>query len=220
MSRLFGLGPIPLEPPISPTRQVTVRQAAALTAGVFMVVVMIALAAAVLADDGQTLEGERSQFFERFIFGLIIVPVIYGSERFFIRPQVRVDDAGVTVHNPWRSAVLPWSKIAGAGFDKSFTLVLAGGDRLRSALFGQAFSSPMTRRDRVDELVALINTEAARRAGRVHDPEAAYAAEALVGTSGSESVPMLEADAQWETSWAWPLLVTYTVLWTALCLLA
>lgn len=220
MSRPLGLGPIPLEPPISAGRQVTVRQAAALTTGVFMALVMAVFAAAVLADSGETLEGDRSEFFERFIFGLIVVPALYGCERFFLRPRVRVDEAGVAVHNPWRTATLPWSMVGGAGFDRSFTVVLTGGDRLRSVLFGPTFSSPMTRRSRVDELVSLINHEAARRTGRVHDPEAAYAAEALIGAADpGAAAPALDADSQWTTVWGWPSLIAYAVGWTLACVI-
>jgi hypothetical protein len=221
VSRPLGLGPIPLEPPISSTRQVTVRQAMALTAGVFMAVVMIAFGAAVLADSGETLEGDRSTFFESFIFGLIVVPVLYGCERFFLRPRVRIDESGVTVHNPWRTAVLPWSSVAGASFERSFAVVLTGGDRLRSVLFGPTFSSPLTRRDRVDELVSLVNHEAARRAGRVHDPEAVYSAEALVGEiSGEPAGEVLDADSQWTPVYGWVSLVIYAVAWTVACVIA
>ncbi len=220
MSRPLGLGPIPLEPPISPTRQVIVRQAAALTAGVFMFVVMAGFGAAVLADSGKTLEGGGGEFFQSFIFGLIVVPALYGCERFFLRPRVRIDDSGVAVHNPWRSAVLPWAAIGGAGFDQTFTIVLAGGDRLRSALFGPTFSSPLTQRTRVDEMVALINAEASRRAGRAHDPEAAYSSEALISSMSDEAraVDVVSADSLFRIVWGWPSLAAYLALWTVACI--
>lgn len=216
--RPLGLGPIPLQPPISAERRLTVRQAAAVVAGLFLFLTMLGLAAGVLSQPGDTL-GSGNAFLDRFVWGIFIVPVLYGTERFFLRTRVLVDDSGVTVHNPFQTAVLPWPSVAGAGFDGSFQVVLAGGDRLRSMLFGQAFSSQLTRRTRVDELVAVVNEEAARRAGRRYDPEAAYTAEALVGSMGSGPVDPENAEEKWTYVFGWPSLAVYAAAWTVACAL-
>ncbi|MGQ0465048.1 MAG: PH domain-containing protein [Sporichthyaceae bacterium] len=215
MNRPLGLGPIPAQT-ISAPRQLIVRQAAALCTGVFLFLTMGGLAAGVLAEPGETL-GSGNEFLDRFVWGILIVPVLYGAERFFLRTRVIVEESGVTVHNPWQTAVLPWSSVGGAGFDRSFTVVLSGGDRLRSMLFGQAFSSQLTRRTRVDELIAVVNEEAARRAGRRHDPEAAYSAEALVGTVGSGAPDVEDADSKWVYVYGWQSFAIYAVLWTVIC---
>lgn len=219
MTRPFGLGRIPLTPPISAERRLTVRQAAAVTAGVFLFLTMFGLAAGVLTQPGETL-GSGNAFLDRFVWGMFIVPALYGAERFFLRTRVVVEESGITVHNPFQTAVLPWASVGGAGFDGSFQVVLTGGDRLRSMLFGQAYSSQLTRRTRVDELVAVVNEEAARRAGRRYDPEAAYTAEALVGSMGSGPVDAENADSKWVYVFGWASLAGYAAAWTAACVLA
>lgn len=215
----MGLGPLSLEPSISATRQVTVRQAAGVGISAFLFITMLGLSAGVLYDPGATVEGDNA-FLDRFFFGVLVVPALYGTERFFLRPRVVVADSGVSVHNPFRTAVLPWPSIGGAVFDGGFQIVLAGGDRLGSVLFGPTFSSPLTQRTRVDQLVALVNTESARRSGRIHDPEATYEAELLIGSVGAGSAEVDDAASKWRFVLGLPSLAIYAVLWTVACALA
>lgn len=222
MIRLFGLGAVPPAPPISPSRRVTVRQAAGVGVGVFVVLVMALMTLAVTNDPGQTLNSGNG-FLDRAFFGILVVPVTWGAVWYFLIPRVVIDDSGVAVHNPYRSWVLPWPVVAGAGFDRSLAVVLADGDRVRSILFGPAFSSPLTTRARVDQIVELINQEAARRSGRTHDPDAAYAAEDLINPDqavGVLSKPFPEADTMRHTNRGLIALVVIAVLWTVLCALA
>lgn len=216
--RPLGLGPIPVEPPISATRQVTVRQASAVGISAFLFLVMGVMAVGVLYQPGETVQGDNA-FLDRFFFGILVVPSLYGAERFFLRARVVVADSGVSVHNPFRTAVLPWPSIGGAVFDGGFHIVLAGGDRLGSVLFGPTFSSPLTQRARVDQLVALVNAEAARRSGRTHDPDAAYEAELLIGSVGAGSPDVDDAASKWRFVWGLPSLAIYAALWTVACAL-
>ncbi|MGQ0842945.1 MAG: PH domain-containing protein [Sporichthyaceae bacterium] len=214
--RPFGLGPIPLEPPISPTRQVTVRQGAAVGITFLMAFFMVAFAIGVIAQPGETLNANA--FLDRFLFGIIVVPCLYGIDHFLWRPRVIVSEAGVTVHNPVKTAVLSWPEIGGAGFDRSFTIVLArGGDRLGSVLFGPTYSSQLTTRTRVDQLIALVNHEANRRSGRVFDPEAAYEADALVGELGDGTFEIEDAAKKFTMNYGWTSLAVYAALWTVGC---
>lgn len=214
--RPLGLGPIPLEPPISPTRQVTVRQGAAVGITFLMAFFMLAFGIGVIAQPGETLNANA--FLDRFLFGIIVVPCLYGIDHFLWRPRVIVSDSGVTVHNPVKTAVLSWPEVGGAGFDRSFTIVLArGGDRLNSVLFGPVYSSQLTKRTRVDQLVALVNEEASRRSGRVYDPDAAYEAESLIGEVGDGSFEFEDAAKKFTMNYGWTSLTVYAVLWIVGC---
>jgi hypothetical protein len=216
VSRPLGLGPIPLEPPISPTRQLTVRQGAAVGIAMLIGFFMVAFAIGVIVQPGETLN--VNEFLNRYLFGIIVVPCLYGIDRFLWRPRVIVSDAGVTVHEPVKTAVLSWPEVAGAGFDRSFTIVLArGGDRLRSVLFGPAYSSQLTKRTRVDELILLVNTEAARRSGRAYDPDAAYEADSLVGSVGDGTFEIEDAATKFTMDFGLRTLAVYAVLWTVGC---
>lgn len=215
-ARPLGLGPIPLEPPISPTRQVTVRQGAAVSVTLVLSFFMLAFAIAVIVDPGETLT--VNEFLNRYLFGVIVVPCLYGIDRFLWRPRVIVSDAGVTVYEPVKTAELSWPEVAGAGFDKSFVVVLTGGgDRLRSVLFGPAYSSQLTKRTRVDQLVGLVNAEAARRSGRMYDPDASYESESLIGTVGDGSFELVEASSKFRTNFGLTSFAVYAVLWTVGC---
>ncbi|HEY2832090.1 MAG TPA: PH domain-containing protein [Sporichthyaceae bacterium] len=217
MSRPLGLGP--LRTTTLPEQQaVVVRQPAALGVGVFLLLVSVAFAAAVLADPGQTVNS-GSGFLDRWFFGVLVVPMLWGTDRFLLRPRVRVDDTGVAFHNPLQTIHTPWPGVAGAAFDRHLTLALADHDQVRSILFGPALSGPMTREHRVKELVALINTESARRAGGQWDPDELYAAEPLIGTQTDRPAPAGPGSV---TSPAYGIAaaIGYAAVWTVACVLA
>jgi hypothetical protein len=217
MSRLLGLGPLRTTA-LPEQRPVVVRQPAALGVGVFLLLVTVVFAAAVLAEPGDTV-GSHSGFLNRWFFGLLVVPMLWGTDRFLLRPRVRVDDAGVAFHNPLQTIRTPWPGVAGAAFDRHLTLALADHDQVRSILFGPALSGPMTREDRPNELVALINAESARRAGGRWEPDEVYAAEPLVGTPGDRPAPA-GPGAVTAPAYGVAAAVGYAAAWTLACVLA
>jgi len=217
MSRLLGLGP--LRTTTLPEQQpVVVRQPAALGVGVFLLLVTVTFGAAVLAEPGETV-GSDSAFLNRWFFGLLVVPMLWGTDRFLLRPRVRVDDAGVAFHNPLATIRTPWPGVAGAAFDRHLTLALADHDQVRSILFGPALSGPMTRDERPNELVALINSESARRAGGRWDPDEVYTAEPLVSTP-DDSPARAGPGSVTAPAYGIAAAVVYAVAWTVACVLA
>jgi len=221
VSRVLGLGPL-RHTTLADRRVVVMRQPAALAVGVFLMLVTLAFAAAVLAEPGDTV-GSGNGFIDRWFFGVLVVPMAWGIDRFLLRPRVRVDDAGVAFHNPLQTITTPWPGVAGASFDRHLTLALADRDQVRSVLFGPSLSGPLTRENRVKELCVLINTESARRAGSAWDPEGIYDAEPLIGTESSQrDAPRAPVGPGAVTSWAHgiPAAIGYAVAWTVACALA
>lgn len=217
MSRPLGLGPLRTTT-LPEQRPVVVRQPAALGVGVFLLLVTVIFGAAVLAEPGSTV-GSSSAFLNRWFFGLLVVPMLWGTDRFLLRPRVRVDDAGVAFHNPLQTIRTPWPGVAGAAFDRHLTLALADHDQVRSILFGPALSGPMTRENRPKELVALINSESARRAGARWDPDEVYVAEPLVGTRTDAPAPA-EPGSVTSPAYGIGAAATYLAAWTLACVLA
>jgi hypothetical protein len=180
---------------------------------------MVVMGIGVLLHPGSTVNSGNA-FLDRWFFGILIVPFLWGSDRFLLRPRVRVDEAGVVLHNPIRTIVAKWPAILGATFDTHVRLVLADGETVSSVLFGPGLSSPLTQRTRVDELIEVINAESARRSGRKRDPEGLYSAEALVGSSGAPAVAPTGPGATLRPSLGLIQLAGYTAVWTAVCLIA
>jgi PH (Pleckstrin Homology) domain-containing protein len=217
MARPLGLGPIPTAEPLGDTEPLIVRQAAPMAVGVFVMLIMSAMGAAVLADPGPTV-GSGNAFVDRWFFGILIVPLFWGADRFLLRPRVRVDGHGVAFHNPIQTVDMPWPAVLGAGFEGKLQLVLADGDQVRSILFGPALSSPLTKRDRVDQLIEVVNAESSRRSGRTRDPGASYEAEDLIGSLGSERAPQPpKPGATRRPSYGLMHLAIYAGLWTIAC---
>jgi hypothetical protein len=223
MSRTLGLGPL-RSTTLTDSRPVVVRQPVALGVGAFLMLIMVGFGAAILADPGKTV-GSGSAFVDRWFFGILVVPCAWGIDRFLLRPRVRVDDTGVIFHNPVQTISTPWPAVAGAAYDSHLTLALTDHDQLRSVLFGPMLSGPMTRETRPKELVALINTESARRAGaQAWTPEAVYDAQPLIGTEAptptSTSRTPTGPAAIKSPAWGIPAGIAYAVAWTAACVLA
>ena len=223
MSRLLGLGPLRTTT-LPDSRPVVVRQPVALAVGAFMMLVIVTFAGAILADPGKTV-GSGSAFLDRWFFGIMVVPMAWGTDRFLLRPRVRVDDAGVAFHNPVQTISTPWPGVAGAAFDHGhLTLALADHDQVRSVLFGPALSGPMTRDTRPKELVALINTESARRAGGEWRPDELYDAQPLIGTEPEAAIATPRRPtgpgAVKSAAFGIPAFLAYALAWTASCILA
>jgi hypothetical protein len=109
----------------------------------------------------------------------------------------------------------------GAGFEGRLQLVLADGDQVRSILFGPTLSSPLTKRDRVDELIEVINAEADRRSGIKRDTSAAYEMESLIGSfDAPTTVGAPKPGAIRVQSLGLLNLAAYAAVWTLACALA
>gem|GEM_PF-4930544 len=213
--RPFGLGPIPSQQPIDASSPLVVRQAAALGVGAFLVIVAGAFATAVLVDPGPTV-GSGNGFVDRWFFGILIVPVLWGVDRFLLRPRVRADVHGVAFHNPVETIDAPWPAVLGAGFDGRLQLVLADGERVHSILFGPVLSSPLTKRIRVDQLIEALNAEAIRRGTRRPDP-ATYSAESLVASLDAPAEVSTGPGAARRRSPGLVNLAAYALAWTLAC---
>lgn len=211
MSR-FGLGPVPTS--LSAGR-VLVRQPGALATGVFLVVVFGAMAVTVLIDPN--VEGGGNAFFDRWVFGAVVVPAAFGIRRFLLRPRIVVDDEGVQLINAFSTCTLPWSDVADARGGAHLELVGIDGDCARALIYGPAFSGPMTREGRPRALVALIRSEAARRAGREPPPED-YAASPLV--ADESRFVAVEPVIHPRPSYGLGEAVALTVIWTLACAVA
>jgi hypothetical protein len=195
-----------------------VRQAASLFVGCFVALIMVMMGIAVLLHPGDTV-GSGNAFIDRWFFGILIVPSLWCADRFLLRPRVRVDVAGVQLHNPLQTIVANWPTVVGAGFDSHLRLVLADGDFVRSVLFGPGLSSPLTQRTRVDEIVEVVNGEAARRSGRQHDPQAVYEADELIGGPNSAPRPA-GPGAEFRPAHGLVNLAGYAIGWTVACIVA
>lgn len=211
MSRL-GLGPIPTA---LTGRPVLVRQPGVVATGAFLLVVFGAMAVTVLIDPD--VEGGGNAFFDRWVFGAVVVPAAFGIRRFLLRPRVVVDEAGVQLINAFSTCTLPWPEVADARGGGHLELVGIDGDCARALIYGPAFSGPMTREDRPRALVALIRAEAARRAGREPPPED-YAASPLVAEESTfvAAEPVIHPRSSYGLSEA----VALTVVWTVACAVA
>ncbi|HEY3603553.1 MAG TPA: PH domain-containing protein [Sporichthyaceae bacterium] len=223
MSRVLGLGPLRRDT-LADSRPVVMRQPVAVGTGAFLMLIMIGFAGAILADPGKTV-GSGSAFLDRWFFGIMVVPCAWGIDRFLLRPRVRVDNSGVTFHNPVQTISTPWPAVAGAAYDSHLTLALTDHDQLRSVLFGPALSGPMTRENRPTELVALINTESARRAGNdAWTPDARYDAQPLIGTEPEAAIAAprgpVGPSAVKAPAYGVPSLLGYLAAWTVACILA
>jgi hypothetical protein len=222
MSRLLGLGPLRTTT-LEDTRPVVVRQPVAVGTGAFLMLVIIGFAGALLADPGKTV-GSGSAFVDRWFFGILVVPMAWGVDRFLLRPRVRMDGAGVAFHNPVQTISTPWPAVAGAAFDRHLTLALTDHDQVRSVLFGPALSGPMTRDNRPNEIVTLINTESARRAGGTWSADKIYDAQPLIGTEPEAALatprPSTGPSAVKSPAYGIPSLIFYLAAWTASCILA
>jgi hypothetical protein len=222
MSRVLGLGPL-RRTDLSDAQPVVVRQPVAVAVGAFLMLVIVGFAGAILADPGKTV-GSGSAFVDRWFFGIMVVPMAWGTDRFLLRPRVRLDDTGVAFHNPVQTIHTPWPAVAGAAFDGHLTLALADHDQIRSVLFGPALSGPMTRDTRPKEIVALINTESARRAGGSWSPDDLYDAQPLIGTEPEAAIAAPRKPtgpgAIKSPAYGIPALIGYAVAWTVSCILA
>jgi hypothetical protein len=217
--RPLGLGPLRVDSALAAGNRVVVRQASALAVGAFLDLVALAMGFGILYDPGKTV-GSGNAFIDRWFFGILVVPILWGADRFLLRPRVSVDEVGVELHNPVRTVSATWPAVVGAGFDRQLRLVTADGDMVSSILFGPALSSPLTSRARVDELVQLIDVEAARRAGRTYEPDPTYSAQDLVGSIGSPVKAPTGPGATFRNAPGWLNLAGYAAAWTLSCILA
>src|SRR5689334_2667331 len=129
-----------------------------------------------------------SAFLDRWVFGAVVVPALFGIRRFLLRPKIVVDETGVVFDNAFSSCALPWSDIDGARGGTGYVEVVGtDGDCSRALVYGPAFSGPLTREGRPTALVGLIVAEAARRSGR-ELPSEEYEASALVNDAPSRYV--------------------------------
>ena len=208
----LGLGPVPTS---LAGRRVLVRQPGALVTGAFLAVVFGTMAVTVLIDPN--VEGGGNAFFDRWVFGAVVVPAAFGIRRFLLRPRIVVDDEGVQLINAFSTCALPWPDIADARGGGHLELVGVDGDCARALIYGPAFSGPMTRDGRPRALVALIRAEAARRAGR-EPPPGDYAASPLVADESSFVAvePVIHPRSSYGVSEA----VALTAVWTVACAVA
>jgi hypothetical protein len=217
--RRLGFGPIPTDQPIGAGSRLVVRQPSAIGVGLFLDLIALGLAFGSLYDPGKTV-GSGNGFIDRWFFGVIVVPALWGAQRFLLRPRILLDDTGVRFENPMHTIEASWAAVQGAGYDTALRLSLADGDSVGATVFGQALSSPLTRRDRVEELARIINQESARRSGRTYDPEAAYSAESLVGSVQSSAPKPDGPGATHRPAYGLVSLAVYAAAWTLSCVLA
>jgi hypothetical protein len=181
----LGLGPVPEA--VADAR-VVVRQPGAVATGAFLALMFGTMAVAVLIEP--SIEGgSGNAFLDRWVFGAIVIPAAFGIHRFLLRPRIVVDDEGVRLVNAFSSCALPWADVAGARGGGPVELVGIDGDCARSLVYGPAFSGPLTGDRRPRALVALIRSEAARRAGR-EPPTEDYAATPLVADDAASYAPV------------------------------
>lgn len=198
--------------------RVQVRQPGAVVTGLFLGLVFAAMAVAVLIEPGQ--QGSTgSAFLDRWVFGAVIVPAAFGIRRFLLRPRIVVDETGVRFVNAASSCALPWTDVADARGDGYVEVVGTDGDCARALVYGPALSGPMTREVRPKALVALIRTEAARRAGRQLLPADHEVSAALV-SDGPARVTSPEPVIHPRTEYGLAEAVTYAAAWTVACLVA
>lgn len=216
--RLLGIGPIP---PALDGGRVVVRQPAALATGVMLVVLMLTMAVTVLVEPGQT-GSTGSAFLDRWAFGLLIVPVVYSSRRFFLRPRIVVDQTGVALINAFSECSLPWPDVADARGGGHLEIVARDGDCVRAMVYGPAFSGPLTSDARPAELVALVRAESARRAGREPLPEDYAATELVAAFDGPtrQSAAGVPDVISPRTTLGPAEGAAYAAAWTLACLLA
>jgi hypothetical protein len=209
----LGLGPIPAS---LANGRVLVRQPGAVLTGVFLVLVFGAMAVAVLVEPN--VEGGGNAFFDRWVFGAVVVPAAFGIRRFLLRPRIVLGPDGVELVNAFSTCALPWSDVADARGGGHLEVVGTDGDCARALVYGPAFSGPMTREARPQALVELIRSEAARRAGRPA-PAEDYAASPLVA---DESTPYLASEPviHPRTSYGVAEAAALTVVWTLACAIA
>lgn len=210
---VLGLGPVPAS---LANGRVLVRQPGAVLTGVFLVVVFGAMAVAVLIEPN--VEGGGNAFFDRWVFGAALVPAALGIHRFLLRPRIVVDSGGVSLVNAFSTCALPWVDVADARGSGPVEVVGTDGDCARALVYGPAFSGPMTRETRPRAVVALIRSEATRRAGREPPPED-YAASPLVAderTRYTAADPVIHP----RTSYGVVEAVALTLGWTIACAVA
>jgi hypothetical protein len=209
----LGLGRVPSS---LAGRRVVVRQPGAFVTGVFLALVFGAMTVAVLTDPGDT----SHAFLDRWVYGAVAVPAVFGLRRFLLRPRIVVDEHGVLLVNAFSSCTLPWADVADARGGGYVEVVGTDGDCSRALVYGPAFSGPMTREGRPKALVALIRAEAARRAGREPPPED-YEASPLVAEEDAPSrftatEPVIHPRSSYGVAEA----VAYAVVWTVACAIA
>ncbi|MBA3741398.1 PH domain-containing protein [Sporichthya sp.] len=211
---VLGLGRVPSS---LAGGRVLVRQPGALVTGLFLALVFGTMAVVVLIDPGPENSTGRA-FLDRWVFGAVVVPALFGIRRFLLRPRIVVDETGVLLDNAFSSCALPWADIEGARGGGYVEVVGTDGDCTRALVYGPAFSGPMTREGRPTALVALIRAEAARRAGR-DGPSEDYAASALVADEGPRAVatdPVIHPRADYGIAEG----VALAVVWTVACAIA
>lgn len=214
---MLGLGRVPSALSERSGGRVLIRQPGALVTGAFLAVVFGTMAVVVLIDPGPANDTGRA-FLDRWVFGAVVVPALFGIRRFLLRPRIVVDETGVRLDNAFSSCALPWSDISGARGGGYVEVVGTDGDCTRALVYGPAFSGPMTREGRPTALVALIRAEAARRAGR-EVPSEDYSASALVADDGLRIVatePVIHPRADYGLAEG----VALTVVWTVACAVA
>lgn len=222
--RPLGLGPIQAGSGMPAGGRLVVRQASPLGIGIFLAVIVVAMGGAALHDPGPTL-GSGNGFLDRWFFGVLIVPLLWGLDRFLIRPRVRVDQRGVHLHNPLQTIEASWPAVLGAGFDRRLQLALADGDLVFSIIFGPALSSPVTRRTRVDQLVEVVNRETATRSGRPYG-ETEFLAPLIMDVTVEDDVDLDAPEeppkpgATLRPAYGLLNLALYAVGWTLACALA
>lgn len=216
--RLLGVGPIPAA---LDGGRVIVRQPAALLTGALLTVVMTAMTVAVLIEPGQT-GSTGSAFLDRWVFGILIVPIVYFARRFFFRPRIVVDQTGVRLVNAFSECALPWPDVADARGGAHLEIVARDRDCVRAMVYGPAFSGPFTSDARPAELVALIRAESARRAGREPLPEDYSATDLVVDSDGAGRATYVDAPAviAVRSTLGLPEGAAYAAAWTLACVIA
>lgn len=216
--RLLGIGPVPAA---LDGGRVVVRQPAALATGALLAVVMAAMTVAVLIEPGQT-GSTGSAFLDRWVFGVLVVPIVYFGRRFFLRPRIVVDQTGVKLVNAFSGCTLTWPQISNARGGTAIEIVAADGDCARAMVYGPSFSGPFTSDARPAEVVALVRAESARRAGREPLPEDYAATELVAGPDGAGWQTALDAPDLVVTRPALglPEAAAYLLAWTLACAVA
>jgi hypothetical protein len=214
----LGLGPVPAA---LDGRRLLVRQPVAIATGAFLLIVFGTMIVAVLIDPGDVGGAGEHAFWDRWVLGAVPVPALYGIWRFLLRPRIVVDDAGVILDNAFSSVTLPWADIADARGGSAIEVVGTDGDCARAMIYGPTFSGPLTRETRPRALVALIRTEAARRAGHEAPPED-YTATPLVADVEFDAVTFTppEPVIHPRTSLGLEGLAGILVGWTVACAIA
>lgn len=213
MTTGLGLGRIPSSLTGGP---VLVRQPGAVLTGAFLALMFGAMAVVVVVDPGDQ-NSTGHAFWDRWVFGAVVVPAAFGIHRFLWRPRIVVDETGVLLINAFSSCALPWSDVADARGRGYVEVVGTDGDCTRALVYGPTFSGPMTRETRPTALVALIRAEAARRAGREPPPED-YAATPLV--ADGSAITEIDAVIHPRPSYGVVEAIALVVAWTVACAVA